>query len=734
MTIMMKTPAASRRGFLVGTSAVGSGLALGFDVGGIGEALAQQVQSAEANEVGIWVTIKPNDDVVVRVVRSEMGQGTLTGLVQLVAEELEADWKKVKWEYVKPGQSLARKRAWGDFRTVGSWGIRMSHDYVRRGGAVAREMLKTAAATEWKVPAGEIKAEKGVLTHSSGKRATFGKFAIAASKLTPPDPKTVTLKDPKTWTIAGKSLARLDTIDKLTGKQVFAADVKLPGMLNAAVRDAPVFGAKIDKIDDAKAKGMPGVKMVVKVGESGVAVIADTWWRAKKALDTVAVTYLPHPAMKISQADIVATMDEGLTGTQGVYVGNRAGDFAKAIEGAAKKVEATYSLPYVNHATMEPMNTTALVTADKCEVWCPTQGAEQALAAAANASGLPQEKCEVHRFHLGGGFGRRATSDYVGQAVLIAKQMPGTAIKMLWSREEDMVQGRYRPIGKAKMTAGLDAQGNLESLHMRIAAPSIMQSYAPAGMPKDGNDPFSFQGLQPGGTEGPFGYNSIPNRLIEHAHRNHHVPVMPWRGVNNNQNAIWVECFIEEVAKAAGKDSLEFRRGLLASSPKHLGVLNAVAEKADYGKPLPAGRFRGISQMAGYGSYCAAVAEVSVSDRGRVKIHRMVVGTNCGHVVNPDQVRAQIEGSVAYGLGAMLHMESTVKDGAIVEKNFDTVPSMLIDEMPHIESVMVPTYDFWGGVGEPTIMVAAPAVLNAIFHATGKMQRTLPLKNRNLRA
>ena len=423
--------------------------------------------------------------------------------------------------------------------------------------------------------------------------------------------------------------------------------------------------------------------------------------RAKKALDTVAVTYLPHPAMKISQADIVATMDEGLTGTQGVYVGNRAGDFAKAIEGAAKKVEATYSLPYVNHATMEPMNTTALVTADKCEVWCPTQGAEQALAAAANASGLPQEKCEVHRFHLGGGFGRRATSDYVGQAVLIAKQMPGTAIKMLWSREEDMVQGRYRPIGKAKMTAGLDAQGNLESLHMRIAAPSIMQSYAPAGMPKDGNDPFSFQGLQPGGTEGPFGYNSIPNRLIEHAHRNHHVPVMPWRGVNNNQNAIWVECFIEEVAKAAGKDSLEFRRGLLASSPKHLGVLNAVAEKADYGKPLPAGRFRGISQMAGYGSYCAAVAEVSVSDRGRVKIHRMVVGTNCGHVVNPDQVRAQIEGSVAYGLGAMLHMESTVKDGAIVEKNFDTVPSMLIDEMPHIESVMVPNGPSGSRSGQP---------------------------------
>jgi isoquinoline 1-oxidoreductase beta subunit len=734
MTAVTKNATVSRRAFVVGSAAAGGGLAIGIGVPGIENAAAQGTANATANELGVWVVVRPNDDIVVRVARSEMGQGTLTGLVQLVAEELEADWKKVKWQYVTPGQNLARKRPWGDFRTVGSWGIRMSHEYVRQGGAVAREMLKQAAANEWKVPVSEIKTEKGVLSHASGKRATYGKLATAAGKLTPPDPKSMKLKDPKTWTIAGKPLARLDTVDKLTGKQVFAADVKLPGMLNAAVRDAPVFGAKIASVDSTQAESMPGVKKVVRVGDSGVAVIADTWWHAKKALDTIKVAYQPHPAMKVSQTDIEASLTDGLTSPTGVFVGNKAGDFAKAIESAAKKVEATFSIPYVNHATMETMNATALVTADKCEVWCPTQGAEQALAAAANASGLKQEQCEVHRFHLGGGFGRRATSDFVNQAVLIAKQMPGTPIKMLWSREEDMVQGRYRPIGKAKLTAGLDAQGNLEAFHMRIAAPSIMQSYAPAGVPKDGSDPFSFQGLQPGGTEGPFGYNSIPNRQIEHAHRNHHVPVMPWRGVNNNQNAIYVECFIEEVAKAAGKDPLAFRRQLLANSPKHLGVLNAVAEKADYGKPLAAGRFRGIAQMAGYGSYCAAVAEVSVSDRGRVKIHRMVVGTNCGHVVNPDQVRAQIEGSVAYGLGAMLHMESTVKDGAIVERNFDTVPSMLIDEMPHIESVMVPTFDFWGGVGEPTIMVAAPAVLNAIFHATGKMQRTMPLKNRNLRA
>jgi isoquinoline 1-oxidoreductase beta subunit len=733
MTVMMKTPKVSRRGFVIGSAAAGGGLMMGLDVGGVGKAFGQKANAA-GNEVGIWVFIRPNDDVVVRVARSEMGQGTLTGLVQLVAEELEADWRKVKWEYVTPGQNLARKRAWGDFRTVGSWGIRRSHDYVRQGGAVAREMLKQAAANAWKVPVGEVKAERGVLSHPSGRRSTYGKMAAAAGKLTPPDPKSMKLKDPKTWTIAGKPLARLDTVDKLTGKLVFASDVRLPGMLNATIREAPVHGAKIASIDDSKAKGMPGVKKVVKVGDTGVAVIADTWWRAKKALDQVQVTYQDNPSMKVQQANIVATLDEGLTSNKAIFTGNKKGDFAKGMEGAARKVEATYFVPYVHHATMEVMNCTAKFSVDKCEVWVPTQDGEQALAAAANASGLPQAQCEVYKYHLGGGFGRRATSDYVRQAVLIAKEMPGTPVKLLWTREEDMVQGRLRPIGKAKLSAGLDAQGNLQALHMRIAAPSIMQSYVPAGMPKDGSDPFAFQGLQPGGTEGPFGYTEIPNFQLEWTPRNHHVLIMPWRGVNNNQNAIFLECFIEEVAKAAGKDPLEFRRGILGKTSKHLGVLNATAQQAGWGKPLPAGRFRGIAQMAGYGSYCAAVSEVSVNDRGRVRVHKLVVGTNCGHVVNPDQVKAQIEGSVAYGLSAMLHQECTVKDGAIVEKNFDTQPVMLLDEMPHIESVLVPTFDFWGGVGEPTIMVAAPAVLNGIFHATGKMPRNLPIKDRNLRA
>ena len=459
-----------------------------------------------------------------------------------------------------------------------------------------------------------------------------------------------------------------------------ASDLQLPGMLNAAIKDAPVFKTKVASFDDAKAKGMPGVKAVVKVGTSGVAVVADTWWHAKKALEQVAITYEDSPNMKVGQADILKGIDEGLTGTEGVFVGNRKGDAGKALEGAARKIEATYYSPYVHHATMEPMTAVAKYTADKCEVWCPTQNGEQAHAAASEASGLPLDKVEVYKQLLGGGFGRRARADYVIQAVQIAKQFPGTPIKLIWSREEDMTHGWHRPIGKAKMTASLDDKGNIEALHMRISAASILQTVAPGSLAsnkdvdgKAGADPVAFQGLNPGGTEGPFGYMGIPNILVEHAMRNSHVPVSFWRGVNNNQNAMWVECFIDEVAKAAAKDPLEFRRAMLAGSPKHLGILNAVAEKAGYGTPLPAGQFRGVAQMSGYGSYCAAIADVSVSERGRLKVHRLVMGSNCGHVVNPDQVRAQIEGSVAYGLGALLYQENTVKDGRMEQANFRRV-------------------------------------------------------------
>lgn len=723
----MTTSSVSRRAFIGGSAAAG-GLALGFDIGlpGIPGAVAQSAPS----ELGLWVVVAPDDIVTIRVARSEMGQGSLTGLCQLVAEELGCDWSKVRWEYVSPEQNLAAKRAWGDMATSGSRAIRNSHEYVRKGGAQARMMLIEAAAQEWKVPAAEITVDKGVISHKAyGKTTTYGKVAAAAAKLTPP--ADVPLKDPKTWTIAGKGLPRLDTVDKTVGKQIYAADVVLPGMLNAAIKDAPVFGEKIVSFDDAKAKTMPGVKKIVKVGDSALAVVADTWWRAKTALDAIEIKYTESASNKISSETIAATLKEGLTSDTGIAIGNKTGGDVKAALGsAAKTFEAVYSVPYIHHATMEPMAATARVSADKCEVWTSTQNAEDVLAAASASSGLPLAQCAVTRYTLGGGFGRKTNSDFVRQAVLVAKEFPGTPVKLLWSREQDMARGWYRPAGNAKLTAGVDANGKLTALNVRISAPSIL---ATAGrLPADGTDPNVFQGLQASGAEGRLGYK-IDNVFIDRAMRNNHIPVWFWRGVNTNQNAIWMECFVDELAKFIGKDPLAFRREMLVDAPKHLGILNAVAEAAGYDKPLPAGVFRGISQFHGYGSYCAAVAEVSVNDRGRLKVHRVVAGVDSGHVVNPDQVKAQVEGSVAYGLGAALYQENTVKDGRIVETNFDTFECMRIDEMPKVDVVLAPSGGFWGGVGEPTIAVTAPAVLNGIFAATGKMPRDLPLKNVKLR-
>jgi isoquinoline 1-oxidoreductase beta subunit len=503
-------------------------------------------------------------------------------------------------------------------------------------------------------------------------------------------------------------------------------DLKLPGMLTATIRDCPVNGGKVKSINAARVQNMRGVKKVVPVGETAVAVIADNFWNAKTALAALPVVWDEGPNAGVSSTDIAAMLREGLDAEQ-AYVGNKAGDPKAALGGAAKMVEAVYSYPYQHHATMEPMNAAALYTADKLEVWCPTQNGEAALAAAAEVSGLPIAKCDVHKALLGGGFGRRGRTDYVRQAVQIAMQMPGTPVKLIWSREEDMTHCQYHPITQCKLRGGLDASGKLVGLHMRLSGQSISASIVPQNL-KDGMDPVVFQGLNPGGAESAFGYE-IPNLLIDHAMRNPHITAGFWRGVNTNHNAIYVECFMDELAHAAGQDPLEFRRKML--KPKWLAVLNAAAERAGWGKASP-GVYQGIAQIMGYGSYVAAVAEVSVSKEGRLKIHRIVAATNPGHVVNPAQVERQVAGSFAYGLSAMLYGEITVSGGAVEQTNFDSYNVMRIDEMPKVEVVLVPTGDFWGGVGEPTIAVAAPAVLNAIFAATGKRVRSnLPGKRKH---
>ena len=723
---MNHMPTLNRRAFVIGTATAGAGLALGLDIPFGGPTVVRAADGSP--EINAWVVIRPDDTVVIRIARSEMGQGTLTGLAQLVAEELECDWSKVTTEYPTPGQSVARKRAWGDFSTGGSRGIRTSQEYVRKGGATARTMLIQAAANEWKVPASECTAANSVITHTpSGRTTTYGKVVEAAARLEPP--ADVKLKDPKDWKLAGKALKRLDTADKTTGKMTYGIDIKLPGMLNAAIKDCPVFGGKLKSFDEAKVTGMKGVKKVVQVNDHAVAVVADTWWHAKSALDALPIVWDEGENAKVSSESIAKWLEEGLDASQPAFIGNQNGDAKAAVASAAKKVEAVYNYPYQNHATMEPLNATALYTADKCDVWCGTQNGEAAFAATLEASGLPADKCEVHKLILGGGFGRRGQTDYVRQAVAIAKQMPGTPIKLLWSREEDMQHGTYHPVTQCKLTGAFDAENNLTALQIRISGQSILFKLRPEAL-VNGMDPAAFQGLNASGEAG-IGY-SLPNLLVEHSMRNPHVPPGFWRGVNINQNAIYLECFMDELANAVGQDPVEFRRKLMTKHPKHLAVLNAVADKIGWGKPAPQGVHRGIAQHMGYGSYVAAAAEISVTDGTKIKVHRIVAATDPGYAVNPAQIERQIAGSFVYGLSGLFYGGCTVKDGRIEQANFDTYDSMRINEMPKVESILMPSGGFWGGVGEPTICVAAPAVLNAYFAATGKRIRSVPLRDQNI--
>jgi isoquinoline 1-oxidoreductase beta subunit len=713
----------TRRSFLAVTAAAG-GLSLGFAL----PAAAQEAAGA-APELNAWVVINPDNTVVVRVAKIEMGQGTLTGLAQLVAEELECDWANVTWSYPTPGENVARDRVWGSFGTSGSQGIRTSQEMVRQGGAAARAMLLQAAANRWGVDVTSVTVAKGIMTGPGGETLTYGDVAADAANLAVPT--EVTLRDPSTWTIAGTSVLRLDTADKLDGSRKYAIDLTLDGMLMGAVKQTPVLGGKIVSLYADAVMTMPGVRQVVQIGEDTVVVVADTWWRAKTALDALPIEWDLGENATFGMADLEAMLNEGLTASE-AFIGNQSGDVEAALASAAQVVEAIYHYPSQHHATMEPMNATALVTDDRCEVWVATQNAETDLAVASETSGLEIPQCEVHRINLGGGFGRRASaSDYTSIAVKTAMAMKGTPVKVIWSREEDSTHGTYHPTTKARMLGALDADGNLTGLHMRISGQSILAGLLPF-MLEDGKDAFVFQGLDAESTEGEFGY-AVPNLLIDHAMRN--PPLRPgfWRGVNNNQNAFYLESFMDELADAAGKDPLEFRRGLMQNHPRHLAVLEKVAEGIGWDTPAPEGRFRGLCQHMGYGSYVAAAAEVSVDDGGRLTIHRIVAATDPGHIVNPQQVEAQIEGSFAYGLSAGLLSQITIEEGRVQEENFDTYPIVSMWEMPAVESHLIPSGGFWGGVGEPTIFVATPAVMNAVYRATGKRIRELPLSKHDLR-
>jgi isoquinoline 1-oxidoreductase beta subunit len=711
-----------RRWFLVGAAAAGSGLALGLTLPS-GTTPLRAAGPASPTEINCWVVIGPDDRVTIRVAHAEMGQGSMTALAMLVAEELDCDWAKVGTAFVVPGENLRRDRVWGDMSTGASRSIASSQLYLRRAGATAREMLIAAAALRWNVAAAECSAHNGVISHAgSGRKVTFGVVADDAAKIEPP--AKVALKDPRDWKIAGTSRQRLDVPDKVIGATTYAIDVRLPGMLYAAVVHCPVFRGAVKSVDDSALAAMKGVRRVVRLPDA-VAVVGETWWQAKRAADALRIEWDDCGRGTVSTADIAALVREGLSSTR-ANIARDDGDVDAALAGAARRIEADYAVPFLAHATMEPQTCTVHVTPDGVDVWAPSQDVMTTLVTAAVAAGVPNDKVIVHPMMLGGGFGRRnAVQEFVRQAVLIAKEF-NEPVKMLWTREEDIAHDLYRPFGMARLVAGLDANGMPAALTIRLAGPSFVASLVPALGP-DIIDRSFVSGLT-----FEMAY-TLPNYRVDVALRATHVPLGAWRGINYTQNAFYKESFIDELAHAAGADPYRYRRHLLRNSPKDLAVLDAAAQKAEWDKPLPPGRSRGIAVNYACDSYVAQVIEVSVED-GKVRVHRVVSAIDCGHVVNPLSVEMQMQGAVVYALTAALYGEITIKDGAAEQSNFHDYQMLRMADAPEVVSVIVPSGDFWGGVGEPPVPPVAPALCNAIFAATGKRIRSLPVKNHHLRA
>ena len=710
-----------RRTFLVAASVTGGGLALGFAIPFVSRSEGV-ARAAEDADVTCWVDIAPDNTVTIRIARAEMGQGALTGLAMLVAEELECDWARVKTEFVSPTENLRRNQIWGDTATGASRSIASSQHYLRRAGATAREMLIAAAAARWRVPAAQCAAQNSTIVHTpSGRTLTFGAVAAAAAKVEPP--ANIALKPPQAWKLIGTPRNRLDVFDKVTAQPVYAIDVRLPNMLYAAIAQCPVFGGALKSADEASIAGMAGVRGIVRMPDA-VAVVADSWWRAKRALDALRVDWDDRGNKQVSSASIAQTVRAGLAAAA-AQVGSVHGDAAAALGRAVRRVEAEYTVPFLAHATMEPQTCTAHVTSKGVAIWVPTQEPATALATAALAAGVPNDKVTVHRTMLGGGFGRRAPiQEYVRQAVVIAKEFE-VPVKLVWSREQDIAHDLYRPCGMARLVAGLDADGLPVAWTIRLAGPSFVASLVPE-FGANIIDRTFVSGLA---EEMPY---DVPNYLVDYVICPTPVPLGVWRAINYTQNAFYKECFVDEMAHAAGVDPYLYRCKLLSKSPKNLAVLDAAAKRANWGSPLPPGVYRGIALNEACGSYCAQVVEASVAD-GSVHVHRVVSALDPGHVVNPRSIEMQTQGAIIYALTAALDGEITIKNGAAEQSNFDTYEMLRLANAPVVETVIVPSGDFWGGVGEPPVPPLAPALCNAIFAATGRRVRSLPLKNEDFR-
>jgi isoquinoline 1-oxidoreductase subunit beta len=719
----------TRRAFTFGISAATAGLAVsGHPCSSLAapESTPMGVKDS-TSEITAWIKIEPDDTTIIQVAKSEMGQGNFTTLPMLVAEELECDWRFVRPQYAEPSENILRGHPWGDMYTAASISIRGSQSYLRKAGAQARHMLIAEAAERWQVPQNECAARDSVVTHvPTGRTLRYGEIAGGAAHR--PIPADVRLKRPEDWRLIGQSVRRVDVKDKVVGNPIYASDVRLPDMLFASVSACPVLGGRLKSFDASQILGMPGVRHVVAVEDTAVAVLADSWWQAKKARDALPIVWDPGAGGKLSTQTIRDTYAQGLDADDAA-IGRRIGDIDKALSQAVTVVHADYEAPYLAHTTMEPQTCTALVRDGYAEVWAPTQNGEGTLLNVAKALELPHSKVIVHKHHLGGGFGRRGLAqDWARMAANIAKQVK-RPVKMIWTREEDIQHDYYRPMVLARQSAGFDAAGNLIGWKVRVCGSSILVGLSPDRL-KDGQDLEMCNAF----LDEDMAYY-VPNFEVGYVMRNNPVPVGFWRGVNHSQNGYFRECFIDELAHSRHQDPYLFRRTLLSKSPRSLAVLDEVAKRANWGRSAK-GIFQGIALVECYNSVTAQVVDISIDDAGQLVVHRVVCVIDACYIVHPSIVEAQMHGAAVYALGAVLYGKITLEDGKVQQSNFHDCRALRINEMPRVETYLASSGDKysteWGGVGEPGTPPLAPAICNAVFAAAGKRIRSLPLADHRL--
>jgi isoquinoline 1-oxidoreductase beta subunit len=717
----------SRRDFILTAVSLAGGLMIGIGTDpSRADAAAISTQpwndsDHAPHEIDAWIAIDPDDSVLIRYQRSEMGQGSMTALPMMIAEELQCDWSKVRIEYASANRSVREQRVYGNMYSHGSMSVRESQKMVQQVGASARERLIAAAAARWHVPATECAAAQSVVTHRpSGRTLRYGEIAAEAAKVKLA--KEPAIKTPAQFSFLPRRMPRLDVVHKTDGSAKFGIDAQVPGMVFASINACPVRGGKLKSVDESVLSGVPGIVGVVKLEDAVAVVATESFWRAKRALARLQPEWDVGAAGSVNSEQLSKEFRAALTDR--MVVARNDGNVDKAMTGAPKALEAIYETPYLSHSPLEPLNATVNLQPDRLDVWVGTQDAEGALGAAARASGLKPEQVYIHNAFLGGGFGRRDASDEIVQAIAIAKVVR-RPIKLIWTREEDTRQDKFRPHAVVAFKAVTDSDGMPTAWSMRVVSSSIFKWYG-VPFPPDKAEPMAVDGLESNG------YN-VPNTRVELHIRNTHLPVWFYRAPGGNQNVFAIESFLDEIASAGGIDPYYMRRKLLEGKPDWLKVLDTAAEKGDWGKPLPKGSGRGIAICNFTDSLCAQVAEVTVKPNGQVKVNRVTVALDTRHMVNPQTVIEQAEGAVIFGLSAAMYGKITIKDGAAVQGNFDTFRMVRLAEAPRIDVHLVPSGgDVWGGAGEPAVPPLAPAVTNAIFAATGRRIRTLPIVDTDL--